>query len=108
MADQNHRLIDLVELAGDLVDIVGQGNGGWRRRVLAQAGQIGRMGGVTHGVQPPRPFFPAPAAMAGAVNENEGRHADSFRCYWRPTTVRAPAAGTKKSGMSAAPGDTAY
>ena len=105
MADQHHRLVHLVEQARELLDIVGQRDVGGRRVVLAEARQVGRADLVAVGLQERHDLFPAPAAGAGAVDQHEGRH-DARQP--RPTTVRAPGAGTKKSGISGVPGDTAY
>src|SRR6185437_15579962 len=92
-----------VEEPRDPLDIVGQGDAGGWRLILAEAGKIGRAGDVAVAFQDRCDLLPAPAAMAGAVDENECRHSQG-----RPTTVRAPGAGTRKSGIRGVPGETAY
>ena len=94
MADQHDLLLHLVEQTRDLLDIVGQRDVGGRRVVRAQARHVGRADLVAVGLQQRHDLFPAPAAGAGAMDQQERRHASSSgrrRCARRPRARRSRA-----------------
>ena len=74
MADEPDIVARGADGGGDRLGIAGERHLGQGRRIVAQAGQVERVGGVAARGERGQQVAPAPPAMPCPVDENESRH----------------------------------